>query len=116
MHKAAPLEPGGKAVVASLKIGTRTYERRFVDCGKKNCRRCNKLTHREASHGPYWYLCIPRNKRWLRIYIGKELDTSRFILEDGRPDWDLIRNKSKPRPQQQHRGAVPAEQAPQGDL
>jgi hypothetical protein len=101
MNTKAPLAPGGKAVVATMKIGIRTYERRFVDCGKKNCKKCTKMGYREATHGPYWYLCIPREKRWLRIYLGKDLNTAKHILEDGRIDWDSIRRTTRPKPEPQ---------------
>lgn len=90
--------PNRSALVTKFKVANRTYERRWVDCGKPNCQRCTGPDRRIASHGPYWYLCIPRNKKWFRVYLGKNLDTQRFILENGRIDWDKIRRKPRAQP------------------
>lgn len=81
----------------SLVVGTRTYEQRYNRCGKRNCRTCY---HRPADycgppgHGPYWYLCITFNGRWRRLYIGKELDTAKFIQADGSIDWVAFKNRA----------------------
>ena len=76
-------------LVTSFKIGERTYERQLVDCGKKNCSRCRTPTGRAGSHGPYWYMCALWQGKWRRVYIGKNLDTTRFILPDGAVDWAM---------------------------
>jgi len=80
-------------LVTSFKVKNRTYERRLVDCGKSNCQRCGGDDTRKPSHGPYWYLCIARKSKWYRVYLGKELDTGRFIKADGRIDWEAIRHR-----------------------
>lgn len=77
-------------VVVSFKVNNRTYERTFVDCGKKGCSRCQGPHGRKASHGPYWYMCASKNGKWRRIYIGFNLDTSRYINPNGSIDWNLI--------------------------
>lgn len=95
MTKSLP-EPGSSsAVVTTFKQGKRTYERRYIDCGKQNCRRCTTATGRVASHGPYWYLCFARKGKWFRVYLGKVLDTSRFITPAGDIDWDAIRDRRR---------------------
>lgn len=95
MTKTLP-EPGSSsAVVTTFREGRRTYERRYVDCGKDNCRRCTTPTGRVASHGPYWYLCFLRKGKWFRVYLGKVLDTSRYVTKAGDIDWDAIRKRKR---------------------
>lgn len=87
-------EPGkGSGLVQNLCVGIRTYELRFVDCGRSNCTRCTQVEGRRPSHGPYWYLCVTRGKRWRRVYIGKDLHTDKFISPDGSIDWGAINNR-----------------------
>jgi len=69
----------------------RTYESRLNDCGNLKCQRCGGDGPRHASHGPYWYLCVNINAKWVRIYLGRELDTTRFVAPDGQIDWDAIK-------------------------
>lgn len=77
-------DPGkGKAVVESFKFKDRIYELRLNACGKTNCATCSGNLPR---HGPYWYLCVPWSGKWRRIYIGKDLDTTKFICPDGSVD------------------------------
>lgn len=86
-YRAGP-DPGkGKAVVESFKFKNRVYELRLNACGKKNCSTCQGNIPR---HGPYWYLCIPWGGKWRRIYIGKELDTTKFIGPNGKIDMDKM--------------------------
>jgi len=97
VKKPAP-EPGkGVGSVTTFKVGHRTYERKYVDCGKPNCGSCNTASGSFPSHGPYWYLCVPRAGKWTRIYLGKECDTTRYITPDGQIDWQAIKNKPKRR-------------------
>lgn len=92
--KATNSPRGQSPIIAeSFHVGWRTYELRWVNCGKTNCHKCNTTTGSYASHGPYWYLCVPRKKKWFRIYIGKELDTTRHIASDGSIDWASVRAK-----------------------
>lgn len=95
MSKAPPGPGDSPAVVTVFREGRRTYERRYVDCGKTNCRRCTTAAGRIASHGPYWYLCFARRGKWYRVYLGKILDTSRFITSAGDIDWNAIRNRRR---------------------
>lgn len=79
------------ALVNSFTHQGRHYEQRLVNCGKPNCSRCSPPGHvSRPSHGPYWYLCAQRGKRWRRVYIGKELDTTKYVDIDGHPDWPAI--------------------------
>lgn len=74
-------EPGvGKAVVESFRFHGRIYELRKNSCGKKNCTVCDGS---RPAHGPYWYVCISRHGRWRRVYIGKDLDTAKFVNDQG---------------------------------
>lgn len=81
----------------TIVVGNRTYEYRYNRCGKKNCHVCY---HRQADysgppgHGPYWYLCVTHRGRWRRLYIGKELDTQKFVLPNGSIDWEAYRNRA----------------------
>lgn len=80
--RSAGPDPGtGKAVVESFKFQDRVYELRLNSCGKQNCRTCSG---REPRHGPYWYLCVPWGGKWRRIYLGKDLDTTKYIGPDGK--------------------------------
>lgn len=86
------------AVVNSFTQDGRHYEARLNDCGKANCTRCGGEGKRHPSHGPYWYLCVQRNGRWHRIYLGKELDTRRYVLPNGEVDWpEVLRSRAKHR-------------------
>lgn len=83
----------GPIVAESFHVGSRTYELRWVNCGKSNCRKCTTDNGSRASHGPYWYLCVPKGKKWFRIYIGKHLDTNLHVLPDGKIDWKSVNAK-----------------------
>jgi len=88
--------PGTAGVVShQLKFRDRSYELRYVDCGKTNCSRCSTPDIRTPSHGPYWYLCVSHKGKWRRIYIGKDLDTSLFIDAYGRVDWKAVSRKRR---------------------
>lgn len=77
-----PPDPGaGQAVVQSFPFHGRIYELRKNSCGRKNCATCGGS---RPAHGPYWYMCISRKGKWRRIYIGKDLDTTKFITADGK--------------------------------
>lgn len=89
--------PRHRSVFAAFKIGIRSYESKLNDCGKINCQRCGGDGPRHASHGPYWYLCFPRKNKWYRIYLGKELDTTKFITADGNLDWEALRRRKSVR-------------------
>lgn len=96
--RGAASHPG--MVVATLHVGTRLYEQRMNRCGKTNCRVCGPReseSDRRPGHGPYWYLCVTRGSKWVRVYIGRELDTQRFVGKDGQVDWGQIRALRKER-------------------
>lgn len=107
MTQALPAPGSSSAIVTVFRQGRRTYERRYVDCGKQNCRRCTTPTGRVASHGPYWYLCFARKGKWFRVYLGKVLDTSRFITAAGDIDWNAIRHRRRKKPSDEGFSNVP---------
>lgn len=78
------------AVAESFYVNGRRYISRFADCGKENCKRCGGAGVRRASHGPYWYLCVTIDGRWVQIYLGKNLDTTRFVTAQGNIDTAAI--------------------------
>lgn len=85
--------PQSKMLVTSFITAGRTYEQRFTRCHKLNCTICFPTTQpwpNTVGHGPYWYLCFHHGKGWTRIYLGKVLDTNRFILADGSIDFEAI--------------------------
>lgn len=90
MTKTMPPPHRGPAVVQTLHQHDRTYEQRYVDCGKEACTRCGGTGERHPSHGPYWYLCVPRRHRWYRVYLGKVLDLAKYVLPNGDTDWAQI--------------------------
>lgn len=100
MTRSMPPPHTGPAVVQTLRQRDRTYEQRYIDCGKEACTRCGGRGARHPSHGPYWYLCVPRRKRWYRVYIGKVLDLAKYVTADGETDWRQIMhrrlNRSEP--------------------
>lgn len=95
-----PNVPGplpGKRTVRTIKERGVVYEQRFNTCGKKNCARCNGTAETVLGHGPYWYFCITLRGKWFRIYMGKNLDTSKYRDAEGEPDWNAIRARRKGR-------------------
>ncbi|MBA7650698.1 hypothetical protein ES703_58509 [subsurface metagenome] len=93
MTKTMPPPHTGPAIVQTLHQRDRTYEQRYVDCGKLACTRCGGAGARHPSHGPYWYLCVPRRKRWYRVYIGKVLDLGKYVTAAGETDWRQIMHR-----------------------
>jgi len=86
--------PGStQATVAAFEVAGRHYEARLNDCGKINCRKCGGAGRRHPSHGPYWYLCVMSRGSWRRIYLGKDLDTTKYVDPTGHIDWAAVRNK-----------------------
>lgn len=91
-------EPKSYSTVQShFSIRDRHYEARLVDCGKPNCTKCGGRGRRHPSHGPYWYLCYTHQARWYRQYLGKEVDTSRFVTAHGNLDIIALRAKRRNR-------------------
>lgn len=102
MAKEIP-EPGASpATVTTFKDGIATYEQKYVDCGKDNCGSCNTSTGRYPSHGPYWYLCVPKNGKWYRIYLGKHCDTTRFRRADGSINWQEVQERRRRKQEGKH--------------
>ena len=83
--------PRDNATMHIFKQGGRTYESRLNDCGKVNCLKCGGEGQRHPSHGPYWYLCLNVRGAWVRIYLGKDLDTKRYVTPDGQIDWEAVK-------------------------
>lgn len=85
------------AVVSAFSQSGRHYESRRNDCGKLNCTKCGGEGRRTPSHGPYWYLCAMRRGQWHRIYLGKELDTTKYVTPNGQVDWKAVNEARKGR-------------------
>jgi hypothetical protein len=80
-------------LVTSFSSGGRTYEQRYTCCHKENCKSCNPPNpdfSGPIGHGPYWYLCFRHGKGWTRVYLGKVLNTLKFVLADGSIDFESI--------------------------
>ena len=87
-------------IVRSVPLKTRRYELRYVECGKPNCRPCTRVNPNSPippGHGPYWYLIVTTQGTKRSIYIGKELDTMKFITPEGWIDWDAIKARDRAR-------------------
>jgi len=82
--------PRTVALVQSIAIDGRRYQERMTRCGKSNCSRCYHLNRSFYGHGPYWYMMVKIDRSWRRVYIGKILDTTKFVDADGRPDLSAI--------------------------
>lgn len=87
--------PKARKVIATVTVNGRSYEQALGDCGKPRCTRCNPPTGRAPSHGPYWYLLGYRNGGRSRIYLGKELDTTRYASPSGGIDWTAVDQKKR---------------------
>ena len=76
------------------------YEQRLNCCHKALCHSCLVNGRWIPSHGPYWYMCLPLGRRWIRVYLGKHLDTNRFRGKDGKVDYAqaLPRSRNSPDP------------------
>jgi len=76
----------------------RTYELRYVRCGKTTCHTCYNRGANFAGppgHGPYWYLCATRKGRTVQMYVGKTLDTAKWMTPAGEIDWAAYNARSK---------------------
>jgi len=93
----APRANGTRKVVV---VEGNHYEQRFNCCHKTGCRSCLRSGRWIASHGPYWYLCLPLGRKWIRVYLGKHLDTNRFRGPNGKIDYQqaLPRSRRSPDP------------------
>lgn len=95
MSAQQPAPATTRATIAAFEIGPRHYESRLNDCGKANCKRCGGTGKRHPSHGPYWYMCVMSRGSWRRVYLGKELDTTKYVNGNGTVDWDAVRKKRR---------------------
>lgn len=95
MNSEPPRPRRTSAVVNALETCNRRYESRLIDCGKIRCSRCGGAGDRHPSHGPYWYLCFTHAGRWHRQYLGKTLDTNRFITSSGNLDMTALLGKRR---------------------
>jgi len=89
------MQPSQAMSIQTVTLHNRSYELRLTRCGKRNCRVCYDRppnSWRPPGHGPYWYLAFSSgiNQQWRRIYIGKTLDTARFITPEGQIDFAAI--------------------------
>jgi len=99
-------ESDKRMVEQLVHVGKRIYERRFQLCHRANCGTCYPQPGARAArpgHGPYWYLLARRGGKLRRIYIGKLLDTARYVLPDGEIDWAAVRAR---REEFENRGRV----------
>lgn len=93
MHPQTPRAIKSPTVANIVTVADRRYEQRFQQCHKINCSVCNGTispNDQPQGHGPYWYLCFTLKGEWKRIYIGKNLDTQKFINADGSLDFAAI--------------------------
>jgi hypothetical protein len=74
------------------------YEQRLNCCHKVACHSCFVSDRWIPSHGPYWYMCLPLGRKWIRVYLGKHLDTSRFRGPDGKIDYSIALPRSRRSP------------------
>lgn len=84
--------------IQTLLVGERIYEQRLNRCGRRNCQVCyppGGSGDGAPGHGPYWYMCVVRNGRAFRLYIGKDLNTARYVTAEGVVDWFWYRNRKK---------------------
>lgn len=79
-------EKSKSPVMQSVTIKGMLYQSRLVNCGKKNCTRCNPKEGPQQLHGPYWYLCVSTQYGYRRLYLGKSLDPNKFRNADGSVD------------------------------
>jgi len=89
MDKIVP-PPDGPSTARVLEVGSRTYELRWVCCRKTNCKKCYTPNGWVPSHGPYWYLCYSTARKTHRLYIGKNLNTQKYIGADGRINFGAV--------------------------
>jgi len=86
--------PSAESMILNrIVVGARTYEQRRNRCGRRNCQRCYGPPGdqgRRPGHGPYWYLILSTRRGIRRIYIGKDLDTTRHINPDGSINADIF--------------------------
>lgn len=101
MRKHERCEPSdARMVVQTVQVGRRTYELRYNRCGKGNCSTCYPVGGRagqRVGHGPYWYLCASRGRRWMRVYVGKTLNTAIYVTADGGVDWAAVKQARRDR-------------------
>ena len=87
-----------KMIAQRIQAVGRTYELRHVRCGRQNCSTCYHRGLNYAGppgHGPYWYLCTTRGSRTVQMYVGKILDTAKWMTADGSIDWAAYKNRTK---------------------
>lgn len=85
-----------------ITVGGIQYEEKLVNCGRRTCTNCfpdadrfpigtEYNGRRRPTHGPYWYMILRvRSGGLIRVYLGKDLDTKAYRLENGDPDWKTI--------------------------
>jgi hypothetical protein len=90
MRRLKGVRSADSMVLQVIDVGERHYELRYNRCGKSNCRVCvgaKELRPGPPGHGPYWYLCFTASGCWVRLYLGKELDTKRWVTAEGQVDY-----------------------------
>lgn len=103
---------GGSRTTQKIADGKFRYEQRANTCGKQNCKRCFPDTGPVIAHPGYWYMCFPHKGKWVRLYLGKTLDTKRFRQSDGEVDWPAIaahraEQKTKRKAKQDAKAGIP---------
>jgi hypothetical protein len=87
--------PKSNAIRKVVVVEGNHYEQRLNCCHKVLCRSCFVHGKWIPSHGPYWYLCLPLGHRWIRVYLGKHLNTNRFRGPDGKIDYSQALPRSR---------------------
>jgi hypothetical protein len=84
--------------IQTVDVEGRHYENRLNRCGKPNCTICyppGGSADGAPGHGPYWYLTVMMKGKFHRFYIGKTLDTRKFVGPDGTVDVNAYRNRKE---------------------
>ena len=68
--------------VQRVVVGDRVYVLRYVSCRSARCKRCVG----GPAHGPYWYMLVHGFGRRLTVYIGRNLDTTKYVTDGGNFD------------------------------
>jgi len=82
-----------RTVVQTVRGRLGRYDLIYTMCCRKNCKTCygeTRAVDLPMGHGPYWYLTVQVRGVPRRLYIGKVLDTTKYMGPDGRVDWPAI--------------------------
>ena len=90
--------PQGPVIANTFMSKGVLYEARWVTCRKVNCSKCHIQGKFIPKHGPYWYMTFTNKGRTRRVYIGLNLDTTKFRHPNGQIDLAKIYSRAKKAP------------------